>query len=125
MVSFKTGGDPEDYMGDSFMQAPTLPGSKDGDKGGMSPIAAFLNLIGIGKPVANAPKKSKPAEGSSKDQGAESKPDDLIAPAAPKLSVLDEAESAFQPMTPLGSDWGRRYLDSVRPLKTIDPNQGF
>ena len=123
MAKMRIGGDAEDYM-----DAPSLGGGDDDSKGGgINIIAAVLDLLGVHQPVAKEPKKS--AEGARPGPtGGKAQPSQAIqSPQSglPPLSVLDDAESAFKPMTPLAQDWGRSYLDSLKPLKAIDPDDGF
>jgi hypothetical protein len=111
MGSVSFGGDPESYMDPPRMTQTDSPG-------GVNPIAAVLNLLGITGP------KSQP-NATAKDGAPQ--PDikpttQSVEPAPANLPVLNEAESAFKPMQPMPSDWGQRYLDSLKPLKTIDPN---
>ncbi len=108
MASIRIGGDPESYM-----EAPVLSGG--GEKGGASIIATVLDLLGVGKQVGKIDKAdANPAASPSTTQS--------VPPAPGSLPVLNEAESAFQPSTPMPMDWGKRYLESIKPLKMIDPN---
>ena len=119
MGSVSFGGDPESYMDPPRMTQTDKPG-------GASIIATVLDALGVGKqvakdpgPGAGAPKAedAAPAATPATTQSVE------LAPA--QLPVLNDAASAFQPMTPMPTDWGQRYLDSLKPLKTIDPNTAF
>lgn len=108
MGSVRFGGDPESYMDPPQMTQTDKPG-------GVSPIAAFLDLIGIGKRVEKAPAETPDAPATTQE-----------VPTPPsQMPILNEAESAFKPIQPMPSDWGKRYLDSLKPIKTIDPNDAF
>jgi hypothetical protein len=101
------------------MEAPQITVSDK--KGGGGIIASVLDALGIHKQVAKEPKSEAPAAPAAPTGTTQS-----VLPAAPaNLPALDSAESAFQPIQPMPSDWGQRYLDSLKPLKTIDPNSAF
>lgn len=121
MGSISFGGDPE-----SFMEAPRMENKALTDVigGGIgNPIAVLMDLVGIHRQVAKEPKADSSAE---KD----------IKPAAPQATVpqvVTDMESVFTPReTPITpalqsapmSSWGQRWLDSMKPLQTIDPNDG-
>lgn len=112
MANIQFGGDPESYM-----EAPRLSAS-DGDGGGAgSLIANILDLLGIHKQVAKGEKK--PKQGKEESAPAQNKEPQGQAAMIP---VLDSLEQEFQPQTPLPTDFGRKYLQSIRPLGMIDPN---
>lgn len=114
MASIRVGGDPESYMDPPVLTA-------DGKKGGAGLIASVLDLLGIHKQVAKEP---KPAEGASPAPAPTQNPHSV--PVTPvQLPVLGAAESAFPPSQGLDGDWGKRYLESLRPLQRIDPDQGM
>lgn len=121
MASIRIGGDPESYM-----EAPqiTVGGGKKG--GGL--IASVLDALGIHKQVAKGPDNPGTDSDKAATPAAPAAPTGTtqsVPPAPANLPVLNDAESAFKPIEPLPSDWGQRYLDSLKPLKTIDPNAAF
>lgn len=116
-MSIMFGGDPE-----SFMDPPRMENKSLSETLGFSPIAAFLDLIGVHRQVAKEPKDKKKPEDSQKEQ---------TPPAAVAPSVLTEVENALAPkesaITPTDSDapitpWGIRWLESNKPLLRVDPN---
>lgn len=114
MASIRVGGDPESYMDPPVLTA-------DGKKGGAGLIASVLDLLGIHKQVAKEP---KPAEGAS--PGPTQTQPTQTTPAAPaQLPILGAAETAFPPSQGLDGNWGKRYLESLRPLEKIDPDSIF
>lgn len=115
MAAVSFGGAPESYMDPPRMQ------SGGGGKGGGGLIASILDALGIGKQVAKEPV----VKSDSAAPAAESGTTQSAQPTSVDMPVLNDAESAFQPITPLPSDWGQRYLDSMQPFKTIDPNTAF
>lgn len=112
MGSVRFGGDPESYMDPPQMTASDKPG-------GVSIIASVLDLLGVHKQVAKDPKVGK-AESPTRTTQSVAPPAGSQAPV--NLPSLDAAESAFTPIQPMPSDWGKRYLESLKPIKTIDPN---
>lgn len=118
MGSIAFGGDPE-----SFMEAPRMENKGLFDSMGVSPVAAFLDLIGVHRQVAKGPKESK------KKNEKVFEPE--IKPAATVPSVLTDLESMFSPqetpITPVTgeaamTEWGRRWLESNKPLMSFDPD---
>lgn len=90
-------------LGEEYMHAPAIQVG-GGGKGGGGLIASLLDLLGIGRQVAKGPKEGK-------DVSKESAPVDnptppASAPPPPGLTVLDDAESAFRPLTPRASKFG-------------------
>lgn len=121
MASIRIGGDPESYMEAPQMTVTDKPG-------GASLIASILDAIGVHKQVAKGPDNPGTDSDKSATPAAPAAPTGTtqsVQPAESQLPVLNEAESAFKPMTPMPTDWGQRYLDSLKPLKTIDPNTAF
>lgn len=116
MASIRIGGDPEQYM-----DAPTLSVGGEG-KGGFSFIAGLLDVLGIHKQVAKGAKES--AGGTAEESAPAQQPKSPHSSSV-SLSVLDDANKAFQPMMPLPSDFGSRWLESINPLGKIDPNSGL
>lgn len=115
MVKIRAGGDPESYM-----DAPEISVGSDGP-GGPSIIASLLDLVGLHRQVAKGPKVSEVAQ--------ETNP--LPRPQASVPQVVADVESALIPQeTPLlpevqnapMSTWGQRWIDSIRPLTSIDPD---
>lgn len=109
------GGDPESYMDPPTMQTKSL-----GDSLGFSPIAAFLDLIGVHRQVAKGPKEAKTPETTTVEK-----------PAAVAPQVLTDVEKILAPadqtLTPVIENvplttWGQRWLDSNKPLTKIDPD---
>ena len=93
MGRVQIGGDPEQYM-----DAPTLSvGSGEGG-GGLSPIAAIFEFLGIHRNVSRSPKAKKE---TVKTQG-------LVKPAA----------SEFLDVT--GSELAKQDLANYRPLTEVD-----
>jgi hypothetical protein len=129
MANIRIGGDPSSYM-----QAPTLSvgGDDSGGTGGF--IANLLDLLGVHRQVAKEPKAEEaPAEGEV--PAAESTPakparppiDVGSTPARPNLDglpALAAATQAFTPIEPLPQTFGQRWMDSLQPLQSIDPNTG-
>lgn len=113
------GGDAE-----SFMEAPRMENKSLSETLGFSPIAALLDLVGVNKQVAKGPKEEKG------DKKLEKTPTtDKPANVAP--SVLNDVSAALSqpatPITPVMQDapmtpWGKRWMESNRPLLPIDPN---
>lgn len=115
-AQFRVGGDPESYM-----EAPVLTGGGEkGKGGGGSFFAKILDALGIHKQVAKGP-----AEGSANDVGGLPDTTQSIPPPPELMPVINEVESAFKPMMPMASDWGQKYLESSKPLRKVDPNQGM
>lgn len=123
-------------LGDEYMRAPPLQVGGGGEKGKGSFIAGLLDLLGINHQVAKEPKE-KPAKGdkgvgnqtaaaaSGKQvkptagapaytPGMDSPQSPQAAPPATHLSILDDAEAAFQPLTPQASKLGFG-LNFIRP----------
>lgn len=92
-------------LGDEYMRAPTLNVGGGDKKGGGGFIAGILDLLGIHRQVAKGPK-----EGEAKAETSQVPPDapqpPQSAPPAPGLTVLDDAEAAFKPLTPAASRMG-------------------
>ena len=124
MASVRIGGDPESYMDPPQMTVSDKPGA-----GGL--IASILDAIGVHKQVAKGPDNPGTDSKESSTPSAPAAPaatpatTQSVPPAPANMPVLNEAESAFKPIEPLPSDWGKRYLDSLKPIKTIDPNTAF
>lgn len=114
MASVRIGGDPESYMDPPQM---TVGG---GGKGGGGLIASVLDALGIGRQVAKEPKGD--TGGNAANVQSPTGTTQSVPPPKADLPVLNDAESAFKPIQPMPSDWGQRYLESLKPLKTIDPN---
>jgi len=112
MASIRIGGDPENYM-----EAPQMTVTDKG--GGVSIIASVLDLLGVGRQVAKEPKQEPAAE--SPTGTTQSIPPATKEPV--NLPALEGAANVFQPV--MNDDWGKRYLDSIKPIKTIDPNSAF
>ena len=115
------GGDPESFMEAPRMENKSLTGSL-----GMNPIAAFLDLIGVHKQVAKEPKAPS----------GEKAPDPSVPPVATTPAILNDVQNALAPqpgqgeITPIVKDqpltpWGKRWLESNRPLQSIDPDSIF
>ncbi len=120
MASVRIGGDPEQYMDPPSMTVSDKPG-------GASIIASVLDLLGIHRQTAKGPKDSggDAAPSAPAQPAATPATTQSVPPAPSQLPILNEAESAFTPMQPMPTDWGKRYLDSLKPLQTIDPNTAF
>ncbi len=118
MGSIGFGGDAE-----SFMDAPVMENKALTDSlGGGSIIAQLLDLVGIHRQVAKAPKQD--------DDNAAKTPTAVPESAAVVPAVLTDVASALastpSPMTPIDQNspmttWGQKWLDSMRPIQTIDP----
>lgn len=114
MVKMSIGGDPESYM-----DAPQIAVGGNGDS--PSFIASLLDLVGLHRQVAKGPKVKEVAE--------ETNP--LPRPQASVPQVVADVESALLPQeTPLLPEvnnapmttWGKRWIDSIRPLTSGDPD---
>lgn len=119
-MSITFGGDPE-----SFMEAPRMQNKSLSESLGISPIAAFLDLIGVHRQVAKEPKDS------NKKGGAEKTFEPEIKPIATTPSMLTDLEAAFAPqatpITPVTqsaplTEWGKRWLESNKPITSFDPD---
>lgn len=118
-------------LGEEYMSAPRLNvGGEGGQKGKGGFIANLLDLLGIHHQVAKEPKGEKGgksgeanpagkitatggAPGFTPMMGAQTSPAAQLPP--PSLSVLDDAESAFQPLTPMASNFGKGMLSLIKP----------
>lgn len=93
MAKIQVGGDPEQYM-----DAPQISvGSSGGGAGGISPIAAIFEFLGIHRNAARSP---KPKKETVKTQG-------LVKPANDFLDVT-------------GSELAKQDLANYRPLSEVD-----
>jgi hypothetical protein len=118
MASVSFGGDPEGYM--------DPPRMTQTDKAGpLSFIASLLDLLGIGDPVARAPADEEVFEPEITPQAPVTTATPGTPAAPSNLSVLQDAESAFPTTQPIPTDWGRRYLNSIKPIQVLDPNTLF
>lgn len=121
-------------LGEEYMHAPALQVG-GGKGGGGSFIASLLDLLGIHKQVAKEPKEGKDKEGQGASpagkvsatggapaftptMGAPSSP--AAAPPSPAISILDDAGSAFRPMTPLANSFGRSFMRAANPFGLIE-----
>ena len=112
MGSISFGGDPENYMDAPQLNQKDKPGSP-------SIIAQVLALLGITRPVAKEPKEKKskaPVQPEIMTQPP------APAPQLPAVPMLQDLESMFKPAVGLPADWGQRYLDSMKPAKSVEPN---
>lgn len=109
------GGDAE-----NFMEAPRMENKSLSESLGVNPVAAFLDLIGVHRQVARGPKPTEEAKGEK-----------VFTPQITSPSVLTEVQSALAtppaPITPVTTDsaitpWGQRWLDSNKPLLSVDPD---
>jgi len=118
MASIGIGGDPENYM-----QAPRIQAADGGLAGKF--IASLLDKIGVNKQVGTG----EPASGGGKESEMV-EPEILTGgPAAASPSpggfpALDAASQVF-PAQDTESEWGKRWLNSLRPIGSIDPNDTF
>lgn len=118
-VNVRFGGDPESYMDPPG-------GSLEGASGLFAPgaglIATVLDAIGVHRQVAKPPKDGN-KKGESKKGGEENSGG--ASNAAPMtIPVVEEVQSMLEPSMPM-NDWGKRFVDSLGPLTTIDPNLGI
>lgn len=122
MTQISFGGDPTGYMDPPRMSA------GGGDSGGPSFIASLLDLIGLNHQVAKAPKD---AGGTAPDSSTgDAKPDSSNLKSNQSqisLPILDQMGSALgtAPAITTTADattpWGAKWLDSIKPITTIDP----
>ena len=101
MANISVGGG----LGEEYMRAPQISVGGGDSKGGGSFFANILDLLGIHKQVAKGPKEGKDASLESAPVDQPSPP--TAAPPPPGLTVLDEAQAAFQPLTPQASQLGK------------------
>lgn len=115
MARIQIGGDPESYM-----EAPQMSVGGDG-AGGPSFIASLLDLIGIHRQVAKGPKPTREQEVQA------TQPQQVVPQVLTDVeSVLSPQETPILPVTdnaPM-TTWGQAWIQSLRPLTTIDPNTG-
>ncbi|MGL5935887.1 MAG: hypothetical protein ACRCZI_09735 [Cetobacterium sp.] len=93
--------------------------------GGAGFIASLLQLVGLtgDKAAGGGKQEAAPAEFKTPEIKEETKEE--AAARKSNLPALDSVESAFVPLVPLPMDWGKRYLDAVKPIIQIDPNDAL
>jgi hypothetical protein len=115
--SIRFGGDAE-----SFMEAPEQSHASLSDiMGGGSIIASLLDLVGIHRQVAKGPKDPAGPEAASATPPAPAQVPQVLTDVA---SVFTPQEVPVVPTTqnaPM-TGWGQRWLDSLKPLTAVDPN---
>jgi hypothetical protein len=117
------GGDPE-----SFMEAPRMENKSLSESLGISPIAAFLDMIGVHRQVAKGPKTPKDSKAKEeKTFQPEISPTTIPAVLTDLESMLSPATASAPVMAPITRDspmteWGRKWLDANRAITKIDPD---
>lgn len=123
-------------MGEEYMHAPSL-NVGGGEKGKGHFFAMILDALGIQHQVAKEPKGDKKSKDSA--SGQEASPAGKVtatggapaftpmmdgqgtapaaAPPPPGLTILDDAATAFQPMTPQASKYGMGLSFLPRTLR--------
>lgn len=131
-IDFNFGGGADEYMADATRARLAAQGRRDG--GGASPIAVVLDLLGIGRQVAKAPKGESSETGdlaSTPNESTES-----IAVTDQKGDVLGTIEQVVNeaqptdvqrlPLAPLEiQPLGTSGHALPRPLTRIDPTTGL
>lgn len=112
------GGDAEGYMDPPTQQLATLTEVMGlGGGGGGNVIASLLDLVGLHRQVAKGPKTP-----------------DVPQPQAVVPQVLTDVESALGPtetpvLPPVSNSpmttWGARWIESLKPITSIDPNSAL
>lgn len=118
-MSIMFGGDAE-----SFMEAPRMENKSASESLGFSPIAALLDLVGINRQVAKEPKKK---EGESEVATPPAQPPTSSPAVLTDLETMLKPQTQMAPLAPLDQNqpltpWGQRWLESNKPLMTVDPD---
>lgn len=113
-------------LGDEYMRAPPLSVGGSGEKGHGGFIANILDALGIHRQVAKGPKEDKKpkaekgsVEGASQGKqisatggapaytpGLNDPTSPMAAPPVAGITILDDAQAAFSPLTPRASKFG-------------------
>lgn len=114
------GGDPERYMDPPTQQL----GSLSDVMGGASPIAMLLDLVGLHRQVAKGP-KNPASDGASPTPTPPASVPQVLTDVS---SMLDTPQAT--PVFPTTQNaplttWGQRWIDSMKPIASIDPNSGL